>query len=292
MELAQDGAIVVGRYEENNGVISGTVSGRTLDFIWTTDPELDLYNCDGIGEFTLTSDGESFEGTWQYKEGGQVFEWSGVKLGPRELTASRADVDYCLWKGSWDTTLGIVAFDQDIGESTVAGEFIANGSYGTFTGAADGWNLYGEWETEYLNGPCQFEMDDDLGGFRGTMQYDSDTDDLDWDGDFISSAIREDFTGLWDTDWGEMNIVQDRLTGVFIASIMDADVGDLHGEIAVEGNVVGNVCTFHWILEARRDYFNGSAIFTMSDTGESFSGAWSRLEDNEFISGKLSGQRQ
>ncbi len=288
MDLAQDDNIVVGRYEENNGILSGTVNGRILTFTWEVDPDVD-FDSEGIGEFTLSEDGESFDGIWQYKNGGQEFDWDGVKLGPREISASRAGVEYCFWAGSWTTDLGVIAFDQDINESTVTGEFITIGTYGTFTAAAEGWHLYCDWETEYMSGTCRFEMDDDLGSFSGTMEYDTDADDEVWDGTFLSSSIREDFTGLWVSDWGDMNVVQDRLTGVFVCTIADGEIDEWAGEIMVSGNVVGNVCTFYWIIETRRESIDGRAVITMSETGDSFTGAWAEL-GGAGESGKLTGR--
>ncbi len=66
MKLTQTGNRVQGTYEHDSGRISGTVSGNLFKGQWTEVPTRKGPNDAGAVEFTLSADGKSFTGRWNY----------------------------------------------------------------------------------------------------------------------------------------------------------------------------------------------------------------------------------
>jgi hypothetical protein len=59
------------------GTLAGTVSGRTFAFEWKESAAT------GLGRFTLSADGRSFEGTWRIGKDGEEKPWNGTRVQPR-----------------------------------------------------------------------------------------------------------------------------------------------------------------------------------------------------------------
>jgi hypothetical protein len=74
MTLTQSGSRVTGTYVYQSGRIEGTVTGAVLKGRWTEVPTRKGPSDAGAFEFTLTADGKSFKGRWNYA--GSPTSWS------------------------------------------------------------------------------------------------------------------------------------------------------------------------------------------------------------------------
>jgi len=191
MELGQVDNMVVGRYSQDQGRISGDARDGVLTFVWSVE-EADGSVVSGSGEFEMAFDNESFSGWWGSGDKKTREEWEGVRIGEREIEGTRATVDRCLWRGTWATEYGPVVFSQEMEDETVGGEFVWRDEYGTLSGTADGWTLDFEWTSGDEAGYGEFEMSDDLGSFSGTLEgFEEEPIDV-RDGVFVSAELQED----------------------------------------------------------------------------------------------------
>ncbi len=78
MRLTQSGNSVSGTYEYSNGKIRGKVEGRILKGSWTQD-EGAAAEPTGSIEFTLSSDGNSWSGIWDYRSAEGSGDWYGTR---------------------------------------------------------------------------------------------------------------------------------------------------------------------------------------------------------------------
>ena len=292
MELAQDGAEVVGYYSSDEG--DGRVYGDAKNFVffgtWTLD--LEYSPTQGPIEFTISEDGLSFNGWWAFDTDPKTRnEWTGSKIGERELEEELSDVDYCLWRGAWEFDDGIFIFEQNPNESSVKGELLLLGSQSTFEGSADGWGLDIEFQGQWLSGTGHLEMDPSLDKFSGWFQYIANDERLGWSGKFVSGTIREDFSGPWMTDFGEMEITQSSNTGDVATSIENARVGEWRGRFELEGIVLGPVLSYTWKIETSDGTIDGSGELRMSEDGKSFNGQLG-VNDDKYLKIKVKGLRK
>jgi len=190
MELAQDGETVIGFYEPNGGRIRGVAEGGTLSFIWSVLND-DGSTTSGPGEFEVGYDGDSFTGWWRFEGKGGQEPWEGVRMDERVVTGSLANVDYCLWRGSWNTEYGPVEFTQDLHSSEVEGQFTWLDTDGTLSGAADGWSLEFTWTSGDSAGDGEFVMSNDLGSFTGSIYGFGDEPLVVREGAFPSAEVTE-----------------------------------------------------------------------------------------------------
>jgi len=193
MELGQVGSDVVGFYEsdEGGGRIFGTVEGYKLTCTWTL--ELDISPTTGPAEFTISNDGLSFTGWWAHDYDRKTHnDWSGSKTVEREFSEELASVDYCLWRGPWDTNIGAIIFEQEIVSSEINGEILILGTQVDFDGTAEGWEAeieFGE-NSQYTSG--HLVMDPALNTFSGWLQDTGSDEHSDWSGLFHSGNTSED----------------------------------------------------------------------------------------------------
>jgi hypothetical protein len=81
MTLVQTGSSVTGNYTHDSGKISGTVSGNKLVGTWSESPSYSAPNDAGDVELTLSSDENSFTGSWRYGSSGSWDgSWTGTKV--------------------------------------------------------------------------------------------------------------------------------------------------------------------------------------------------------------------
>lgn len=85
MRLRQNGSMVEGEYYPNfNGKLEGTVTGNILSFKykegWLS----------GYGQFTLSSDGNYFEGGWGSKRNPTTNPWTGNRLNPNPVVQKQS----------------------------------------------------------------------------------------------------------------------------------------------------------------------------------------------------------
>jgi hypothetical protein len=83
MTLTQSGSSVEGTYTYDDGHLTGTVSGNVLNGRWDEAPTRTGPDDAGPLQFTLSSDGRSFTGTWRYDgdDPSVVRLWNGTATG-------------------------------------------------------------------------------------------------------------------------------------------------------------------------------------------------------------------
>jgi hypothetical protein len=81
MTLVQTGNTVTGEYTHDSGKISGTVSGNKLIGTWSESPSYNPPSDAGDVEFTLSANGNSFDGSWRYGSTGSMSGgWVGTRI--------------------------------------------------------------------------------------------------------------------------------------------------------------------------------------------------------------------
>ncbi len=272
--LAQDGSEVRGTYRGTIGRIDGTAGWKILTFTWSEGPDRGSTYFQGSGEFKMDRSEDSFEGWFCYDVDTDRTDWSGHRIGPREVSGVRAGVDYCLWRGAWTLGNGAVALDQDLNSPIVSGEFIADGKYGTLNGEANGWELEFSWVTDEAEGGGTLEMRSDLSGFVGELVSGEEAYEEHWTGTFRSINRREDFSGEWDTEWGHMSIIQapDLATANVQVSNVTLDIEPVEWELI--GRVVGNHCVFVWEDADYARSRSGRGGFELREGGHHLNGWW------------------
>lgn len=81
MQLSQSGDFVMGSYTFQDGVITGTVTGRTLAGTWGEGPTYEPPDQAGDVILTISSDGSSLTGKWRNGFSGDwTGEWRAVKI--------------------------------------------------------------------------------------------------------------------------------------------------------------------------------------------------------------------
>jgi hypothetical protein len=76
MRLQQQGNRVTGTYDYQDGLILGFVNGTTLTLTWTHAPANTFM---GYGQFVMSADGRTFNGTWSSPAWGQQGTWTGTR---------------------------------------------------------------------------------------------------------------------------------------------------------------------------------------------------------------------
>jgi hypothetical protein len=271
MALAQDGTKIRGMYGSVNGWIDGDIGGSTLTFHWSEPPDRTSPYSSGEGEFILGAGGTSFSGTYRLTSSTDEYEWTGVRLRDREIAGNRAEVAYCLWRGTWETSGGAVIFSQDMNSSLVTGEFVGSDGYGTIEGAADGWSVRFTSSGPSGLGSGSLEMMSDLAGFSGRSMPVETGEETSWSGAFVGSELHADFDGEWDTNFGTIDFTEDSQTGAIFGRIDDYSLDGSAGQCEVTGRVVGNACAFTWRIENGQ---SGRGVVKLGEKLERFRGSW------------------
>ena len=276
MELAQDGTEVVGYYssDEGNGRIYGDAKNYVFIGTWTLD--IEDSPTQGPIEFTISEDGLSFTGWWAFDTDLKTRnEWTGSKIGERELEEELSDVDYCLWRGAWEFDDGIFIFEQDIGSTDVTGRFLFNGLPYEFSGTADGWGL----DFKAGDGSGHLDMDSSLGSFTGWFDERNSGEQTGLSGVFTSGETMVDFSGTWQTDLGIMEFTQQPDTGVVTSSMENTTIGEWNGRFELDGIVMGPLLSCTWNIETDSGTINGWGQFRLSDDGKSLNGRLSSTSE-------------
>lgn len=80
MRLVQSDGTVTGDYDNDEGQISGTVTGNVLSGSWTEAPSRQPPSDAGSIEFTMADDCQSFTGKWSYGPDGELGgDWPGTR---------------------------------------------------------------------------------------------------------------------------------------------------------------------------------------------------------------------
>jgi hypothetical protein len=277
MELAQDGTSITGRFGEDDELIVGDVDGRTLEFDWYEGVE-SAATPSGTGEFVLNSDNAGFTGWRMFSSGSERYDWFGTRKGDREISGHQADVEYCYWTGAWEIPGGMMVFDQKMDENSVTGEFYTPDLNGMFEGEASGWLLNIAWTSDSSSGTGNFTMSDSLGSFAGTLIPENSEFETAISGTFASFGLREDFSGLWETDWGMMELTQDMASGVVHGTAMDASIGGHAGNCTIDGTAIGPMLVMSWTLHTPQGNYNGIANLETDSANTRLTGKWSSTD--------------
>ncbi len=292
IELAQVDLEVFGRYEssEGKGLIEGTVEASVLTYIWTLYPE-DAPVVTGNGEFRMEGSGESYEGWWVYEgEKKNRNDWNATRYGDREIEETRPELDFCLWRGAWNTGSGAIIIEQTSGSNEVTGQFMHDEIVADFTGIADGWELEIEWVSERRSGDALLEMNTSLDTFTGSISSNDGSYLADWTGDFTGTEEYQNFSGTWDLSWGRTVLTSDTNSGALTGVVESAKLGRLKGECIIDGVVLVNTCVFTWSLDTRDGTTTGTGFMSIQEDDGELSGSWDL--DGGSASGYLSGTRR
>lgn len=90
MYIIQEGNIVTGTYEHDEGRIAGTVVGNKFIGTWSEAPSYAPDHDAGDMELEMSADGETFTGKWRYGSSGAWGEWEGGKRLTEVIAASEA----------------------------------------------------------------------------------------------------------------------------------------------------------------------------------------------------------
>jgi hypothetical protein len=273
MHLTQQGNIVTGTYEFNEGKIIGVLTGNVLEGAW-------ISNNAGNFKFTFSPDVTSFKGTWGFgKASAGGGSWSG-----RRITIENLNVT-----GFWQTNYNEMYLEQK-GNSVV-------GSYNHYNGRVEGVlnenTLIGSWYEDRnndgkldTNGNFRFTfaLDNTFKGSRGLNE--SYTNEGEWNGKKSDSSSQKlkppktlDVTGTWNTNFNKMVLQQ---TGYNVSGNFDYNNGKLVGVI------YGNTMTGTWYQDPDNNgtyESTGKFIFVFAPDGTSFKGTWGYGES--FTNGSL-----
>jgi hypothetical protein len=278
MTLRQDGNRVTGTYEHRGGVIEGTVTGSTLRFTWRQEDR------SGTGSFTLSADGNRFDGTWTADAGDpREGTWIGQRAGgaaPPPAAASFA--------GQWNTNDGYqdVAMTLRQDGNRVTGTYEHRG--GVIEGTVTGNTLSLTWRQDDRSGTGSFTLSADGNRFDGTWTADAgDPREGTWIGQRIGGGQTEPglgfFAGLWTVDDTyaryAMNLEQNgrRVTGTY----------DRYGG-TLEGTVTGRTLTGTWRQPDNNR--SGTLRLTLAENGQTFEGTWN-CPDSDPKEGPWTGRR-
>lgn len=280
MYLSQDGNLVTGSYEFNDGKLIGILTDNVLDGSWV--------QSNSVGNFKIvfTNDGTSFNGTWGYgKDSIGGGRWNGNMLEVANLDVT----------GTWNTSYNKMYLEQKY--NTVVGKYDKNN--GRVEGILEGNILIGTWfESRYKVGSFDtigrfrlvFNVDNTFTGSRGLNE--NSTNQGPWNGKkvIIESKIIKlpptiDTTGTWITNFKKMNLKQ---TGFNVSGDYEYNKGKILGVI------FGDTMTGTWYQDINNDgnYETvGKFIFNFSSDGTSFKGTWG-YEDSFSNGGLWEGTRR
>lgn len=273
MYLSQEGNVVTGTYDFNNGRLIGILTDNVLTGAWQS-------NNTGNFKFVFSPDGTSFLGSWGFnKDATGAGPWYGRKVGLKYLDVT----------GTWDTNYSKLFLEQK--EYTVVGKY--DRYNGRIEGILEDNILSGTWYEDSNNDGkyentgkfrLTFAIDDTFKGSRGSN--DSYINDGPWNGKRIDTTIVDikhtetlNVTGEWNTNFNKMILQQ---TGYNVSGEFDYNNGKIIGLIHE------NTMTGTWYQDVNSDgtYESvGKLVFKFSLYGNSFQGTWGYIES--FYNGGL-----
>ncbi len=186
MKLQVKGTSVKGSYRLPGGrpnEIQGTVDGLTLQFTYA-EPE-----ATGQGKFTLSADGESFDGRWRQQGVNQWFPWVGRRGEPEPIDFS----------GVWKTSFGLMRIIQQGKKITGCYQFA--GSQSEFVGTATNEVMkftYTEFTGEKGSGEFKLEEDN---SFAGTWKTDDGRQKGLWEGSRMFPTAGKSWLVVLEAHW-------------------------------------------------------------------------------------------
>ncbi|MBO3444170.1 hypothetical protein [Clostridium sp. CCUG 7971] len=278
LKLFQEGNVVTGSYEWDNGKIEGTIDGYNFKGFWSEPPTYECPDLKGELNLKISITGKSFDGTWSYCDLTKGGVWVGAKTAKPESTS----VD-----GSWSVNNGILLLEE--GNGKVDGTYIEGLSenpirlYGDIV-KDDNLNKFivdGEW-----NKGSTYECPNDKGKIR--IEFDIPINNakiyfLDCDGNVDRTKIYEgirivgpeplNISGDWNANIGNIRFVQNG--GVALGSYK-------LGKASMEGRIIGNVFIGKWYEAGSYScpYDSGNVQLIFSTNARVFEGYWSYCNEN------------
>lgn len=217
LTLTLSNGSLTGRYMNGVGTVTGTQAGNVLSGQWSSSA--------GTGrlQFTISSDCNSFTGTWGYNGAALPYTWSGTRstsptpapaaptaTAPAPAATATAPAATptaapCTWAGAWYTTETSIAGVTSIvlTGNTVLG---ATGQNLGFTGTVAGATLNGQW-TATTGSPTPFTatLSADCNSFTSTLSIGGTT----WSGS-RRVGYPCGWAGSWQTTAGPLSVQQAR----------------------------------------------------------------------------------
>jgi len=281
MTLDQSGSSLSGTYEHDSGRISGTISGNVMRGTWSEAPTYAPPNDAGEVELTISADGKSMNGRWRYDSSGTWYEndWKGTLVAAAKGISVISSAPTCdltgSWTFDWSNDLKLVQTGN-----SVSGDFTPSGwNYvGTVDGTLSGNVMTGTWSDASQAGRIELTVSPDCNSFTGrythSMSSSSSWYPLHYPGTRnavapapIPAPAATDWNGIWNTDWGTMQITQ---SGTSASGTFTLNSGRLQGT-ASPASFTGNWSKSPSYSEPKDA---GSFQFDMSADGQTFVGHW------------------
>ncbi|WP_042271711.1 hypothetical protein [Faecalimicrobium dakarense] len=287
LKLAQEGNVVTGNYEWDNGRFEGTVDGYNFKGTWMQAPTYECPDLKGELEFKFSVTGKSFEGTWRYCDLTKGGVWVGAKITKPEVNS----VD-----GSWTINNGLLLLEQ--GNGKVDGTYIGglNENPIRLNGDIkknDNLNKFivdGEW----VKAPT-YDCPEDKGKLY--MEFDIPINNAkiylsDCDGNIDKNKVFEvsrivgpeplNISGDWNTNIGDIRFIQNG--GVAIGSYK-------LGKASMEGRIIGNVFIGKWYEAGSYScpYDSGDVQLIFTSNAKIFDGYWAYCNEKFSSDNRLEG---
>ncbi len=176
------------------------------------------------------------------------------------------------FSGDWESTYGLIKLTQK--DKIVTGFYFYSGNQCSISGVMEGNRLtFSYQEPNNIKGEGWFELSTDGKSFTGKWKTKEMQIWGDWSGKRVQllqlSETKEskDFSGLWNTSFGYLRLVQEREAVHGIYSYSDGS--------KVQGKVQGDQLTFQY----KEPSTEGEGSFILSPDGNSFKGKWRAKND-------------
>lgn len=272
LKLFQEGNVVTGSYEWDNGKIEGKIDGYNFKGFWSEPPTYECPDLKGELNFEFSITGKSFQGTWSYCD----LTSSGIWLGTRIAKPEVNSVD-----GSWSIDNGLLLLEQgngkidgtyierlnenpirlngDIKKNDNLNKFIVNGE----------WVKSPSYDCPNDKGKLYMEFDIPINNVRIYL--------LDCDGSIDKNKVLQgsrvagpnplNISGDWNTNHGDLRFFQSE--GIAIGSYK-------LGKATMEGRIIGNVFVGNWYEAGSYScpYDSGNIQLIFTGNAAVFEGYW------------------
>jgi hypothetical protein len=169
MTLTQVGAKITGKYDHQDGIVSGTASGNVFSGIWKESDD------EGTMTFTLAPDEQSFTGTWVETKPSpsQPSNWNGSRTQsaaaatPQPVAPVAPPVKPLVdWSGVWQTDFGAMTLTQN--GDKITGKY--ESQEGVVSGTISDNSFTGLWKETDDEGTFNFVISADGKSFTGTWK--------------------------------------------------------------------------------------------------------------------------
>ncbi|MEM7454374.1 MAG: hypothetical protein AAF456_08455 [Planctomycetota bacterium] len=163
------------------------------------------------------------------------------------------------FSGHWDTNYGLLILQQD-GES-ISGSYESDGTIGTVQGILEGNIAMLAFRDNVQSGEAKFELNDNGRRLSGAWRPEGNFSWQPWNG---RRTAAPNFSGLWDTSYGKMRLVQN-----------GDEVEGFYNFRGIDASVIGQVRDERLIFRyAEPSGEEGAALFELSSNGNNLTGKY------------------